>query len=157
TMLTSNELVDRVGKYHPEADLDIIDHAYGFAQRAHDGQMRKSGDPYFIHPVSVAGISTDLKLGVASVCVALLHDVVEDTPVTEQDLDREFGSEIAFLVDGVTKIGKINFTSKQDRQAESFRKMVVAMARDIRVLVVKLCDRLDNMRTLEFMREEGQE
>jgi GTP diphosphokinase / guanosine-3',5'-bis(diphosphate) 3'-diphosphatase len=156
-MLTSNELVDRVGRYHPQADLDIIVHAYDFAQQAHDGQMRKSGDPYFIHPVSVAGIITDLKLDVASVCAALLHDVVEDTAVTEEELDRAFGPEIAFLVDGVTKIGKINFTSKQDRQAESFRKMVVAMARDIRVLVVKLCDRLDNMRTLEFMSEDGQE
>jgi GTP pyrophosphokinase len=119
--------------------------------------MRKSGDPYFIHPVSVAEIITDIKLDVASVCAGLLHDVVEDTAASSADLDREFGSEISFLVDGVTKLSKINFTSSQDRQAESFRKMLVAMSRDIRVLVVKLCDRLDNMRTLQFMSVEGQE
>lgn len=156
-MLTAQELVSKVEAYHPDADLDIVRHAYDFAGEAHDGQMRKSGDPYFIHPVSVAGIITELRLDVASVCAALLHDVVEDTKVTSNDLDREFGTEISFLVDGVTKLSKINFTSRQDRQAESFRKMVVAMARDIRVLVVKLCDRLDNMRTLEHMSEEGQE
>ncbi|MEQ9323509.1 MAG: HD domain-containing protein, partial [Polyangiaceae bacterium] len=156
-MLTAQELVSKVEAYHPDADLDIVRHAYDFAGDAHDGQMRKSGDPYFIHPVSVAGIITELRLDVASVCAALLHDVVEDTKITSSDLDREFGTEISFLVDGVTKLSKINFTSRQDRQAESFRKMVVAMARDIRVLVVKLCDRLDNMRTLEHMSEEGQE
>lgn len=156
-MLTIDELVSKVGAYHPSADVAVIRHAYEFAEDAHDGQTRKSGDPYFIHPVSVAGIITELKLDVASVCAALLHDVVEDTAVTSTDLDRHFGSEISFLVDGVTKLSKINFTSRQDRQAESFRKMVVAMARDIRVLVVKLCDRLDNMRTLEFMSEDGRE
>jgi GTP pyrophosphokinase len=156
-VLTVDELVSKVETYHPHADLDIVRHAYHFSCAAHEGQLRKSGDPYFIHPVSVAAIITDLKLDVASVCAALLHDVVEDTPVTGADLDREFGSEISFLVDGVTKLSKINFNSKQDQQAESFRKMVVAMARDIRVLVVKLCDRLDNMRTLEHMSEDGQE
>jgi GTP diphosphokinase / guanosine-3',5'-bis(diphosphate) 3'-diphosphatase len=156
-MLTAEELVSKVAAYHPGADLDIVRHAYVFAGEAHDGQMRKSGDPYFIHPVSVASIITELRLDVASVCAALLHDVVEDTAVSGTDLDREFGSEIGFLVDGVTKLSKINFTSRQDRQAESFRKMVVAMARDIRVLVVKLCDRLDNMRTLEHMSQDGQE
>jgi GTP diphosphokinase / guanosine-3',5'-bis(diphosphate) 3'-diphosphatase len=156
-VLSVNELVSRVETYQPQADLDVLRHAYDFAEGAHQGQLRKSGDPYFIHPVSVAHIAADLKLDVASICAALLHDVVEDTAVTGADLDREFGAEIAFLVDGVTKLSKINFTSRQDRQAESFRKMVVAMARDIRVLVVKLCDRLDNMRTLEFMSEDGQE
>jgi len=156
-VLTVDELVSKIETYHPQADLDIVRHAYAFAGEAHDGQKRKSGDPYFIHPVNVSGIITDIKLDVASVCAALLHDVVEDTAVTSADLDREFGSEISFLVDGVTKLTKINFTSRHDRQAESFRKMVVAMARDIRVLVVKLCDRLDNMRTLEFMSADGQE
>ncbi len=156
-MLTANEIATRVESYHPTADLDLLRHAYDFSREAHDGQMRKSGDPYFCHPVSVAGIITDLRLDVASVCAALLHDVVEDTPVTTEQLAREFGDEVAFLVDGVTKLTKMNFTSRQDRQAESFRKMVVAMARDIRVLVVKLCDRLDNMRTLEFMSPDGQE
>ncbi|MEM6787657.1 MAG: bifunctional (p)ppGpp synthetase/guanosine-3',5'-bis(diphosphate) 3'-pyrophosphohydrolase [Myxococcota bacterium] len=156
-VLTAREIARRVEAYHPSADLDLLRHAYDFSREAHTGQMRKSGDPYFAHPVSVARIITDLKLDVASVCAALLHDVVEDTPVTTEQLAREFGDEVAFLVDGVTKLTKMNFTSRQDRQAESFRKMVVAMARDIRVLVVKLCDRLDNMRTLEFMSPDGQE
>jgi guanosine-3',5'-bis(diphosphate) 3'-pyrophosphohydrolase len=118
------------------------------------GQTRKSGDPYIVHPVSVAGIIAELRLDTASVCAGLLHDVVEDTLATTEDIEKEFGVEIADLVDGVTKLSKINFTSKEDRQAENFRKMVVAMARDIRVLLVKLCDRLDNMRTLEHMTPE---
>ncbi|MBW2526304.1 MAG: HD domain-containing protein, partial [Deltaproteobacteria bacterium] len=151
------ELVDRVRAYRPEADLSLVDRAYRFAEAAHEGQLRKSGDPYFGHPVNVAGVITELRLDVASVCAALLHDVVEDTPASRSELEREFGTEIAFLVDGVTKLSKIDFSSRQDRQAESFRKMVVAMARDIRVLVIKLCDRLDNMRTLQFMSPEGQE
>ena len=113
--------------------------------------MRKSGDPYFIHPVSVAGIITELRLDAASVCAGLCTTCVEDTARPTTDIEREFGAEIAFLVDGVTKLGKINFTSREERQAENFRKMLVAMARDIRVLLVKLCDRLDNMRTLEHM------
>jgi GTP diphosphokinase / guanosine-3',5'-bis(diphosphate) 3'-diphosphatase len=119
--------------------------------------MRRSGEPYFVHPASVAAIITDLKLDTASVCAGLLHDVVEDTLATVDDLQHGFGGEIATLVDGVTKLGKINFTSREDRQAENFRKMVVAMAQDIRVLLVKLCDRLDNMRTLDHMNPESQE
>ena len=156
-MLKLAELVDRIRAYHPNADVEIVSRAYEFAARAHEGQKRKSGEPYFVHPASVAGIITDLKLDIASVCAGLLHDVVEDTLATVEDIEREFGSEIAFLVDGVTKLSKINFTSKEDRQAENFRKMVVAMARDIRVLLVKLCDRLDNMRTLDFMSPASQE
>jgi len=156
-MPSGDELADRVAVYQPKADLELVRAAYAFSCEAHEGQKRKSGDPYFIHPVSVAKIITDLRLDVASVCAALLHDVVEDTQVSSEQLESEFGSEVAFLVDGVTKLTKINFTSRQDRQAESFRKMVVAMARDIRVLVVKLCDRLDNMRTLQFMSADGQE
>jgi GTP diphosphokinase / guanosine-3',5'-bis(diphosphate) 3'-diphosphatase len=123
----------------------------------HAGQRRKSGQPYIVHPVSVAGIIADLRLDGASVCAGLLHDVVEDTLATTGDLTKEFGVEVAELVDGVTKLSKINFTSKEDRQAENFRKMVVAMARDIRVLLIKLCDRLDNMRTLEHLPRETQE
>ncbi len=156
-MISVDELTSRVEAYQPEANLELVRDAYVFSCESHDGQLRKSGDPYFIHPASVAGIIADLRLDVASVCAALLHDVVEDTSVTEEDIEERFGTEICFLVDGVTKLSKINFTSRQDRQAESFRKMVVAMARDIRVLVVKLCDRLDNMRTLEHMSADGQE
>src|SRR6478752_3059565 len=156
-VLALNELVTKVQSYHPAADVELIERAYKFAEWSHREQMRKSGDPYFIHPASVAGIIADLRLDTASVCAGLLHDVVEDTLATTKDIEREFGGEIASLVDGVTKLGKINFTSKEDRQAENFRKMVVAMARDIRVLLIKLCDRVDNMRTLEHMKPEAQE
>ncbi len=156
-MLSSQELVGRVQSYHPNADAALIERAYQFANKAHNGQTRKSGDPYFVHPSNVAGIIAELKLDTASVCAGLLHDCVEDTLATVDDLEREFGEEVAFLVDGVTKLSKINFISREDRQAENFRKMVVAMARDIRVLLVKLCDRLDNMRTLDFMKAEAQD
>src|SRR5271165_4502651 len=156
-MLSLNELVDRVRSYQPGADVDLIARAYAYGERAHEGQIRKSGDPYFCHPASVAGVITSLKLDTASVCAGLLHDVVEDTLATITDIERDFGGEVAFLVDGVTKLSKINFASKEDRQAENFRKMLVAMARDIRVLLVKLCDRLDNMRTLEHMKPEAQD
>ncbi|MBK8257368.1 MAG: bifunctional (p)ppGpp synthetase/guanosine-3',5'-bis(diphosphate) 3'-pyrophosphohydrolase [Polyangiaceae bacterium] len=154
---SAEALVARVKAYQPAADTDLLMKAYRFGDEAHKGQTRKSGDPYFTHPISVAGIITELKLDSASVCAGLLHDVVEDTLCTLTDIEREFGQEVAFLVDGVTKLSKINFTSKEDRQAENFRKMVVAMARDIRVLLVKLCDRLDNMRTLEHMKPEAQD
>jgi guanosine-3',5'-bis(diphosphate) 3'-pyrophosphohydrolase len=156
-MLTAEALVERVKGYQPSADTDLLLKAFRYGEEAHKGQKRKSGDPYFSHPISVAGIITDLKLDSASVCAGLLHDVVEDTLATIDDIEREFGQEVAFLVDGVTKLSKINFTSKEDRQAENFRKMLVAMARDIRVLLVKLCDRLDNMRTLEHMKPEAQD
>jgi guanosine-3',5'-bis(diphosphate) 3'-pyrophosphohydrolase len=156
-MVALQELVGRVRAYQPNADASLIERAWDVAQRAHDGQTRKSGDPYFIHPAQVASVIADLKLDVASVCAGLLHDCVEDTSVTLEDVERDFGEEIAFLVDGVTKLGKVNFISREDRQAENFRKMVVAMARDIRVLIVKLCDRLDNMRSLEFMKPESQD
>jgi GTP pyrophosphokinase len=156
-VLALDALVDTVQSYHPSADVDLIRKAYRYSEFAHRTQMRKSGDPYFTHPASVAGIITELKLDTASVCAGLLHDVVEDTLATVDDIHGQFGGEIADLVDGVTKLGKINFTSREDRQAENFRKMVVAMARDIRVLLIKLCDRLDNMRTLEHMVPEAQE
>ena len=151
------DIVDRVRSYHPTAPTDLINRAYLYAERKHEGQKRKSGDPYFVHPVSVANIIAGMKLDTASVCAALLHDVIEDCNVSESEMTKLFGEEVCFLVDGVTKLGKVNFASKEDLQAESFRKMLVAMARDIRVLVVKLADRLDNMRTLEFMKPESQE
>ena len=151
------QLVDRVRSYHPAAEVDLIRRAYHYAEWAHREQTRRSGEPYFVHPSSVAGIITDLKLDTASVCAGLLHDVLEDTHTSVRDIQRDFGGEVAQLVDGVTKLGKINFTSREDRQAENFRKMVIAMSQDIRVLLVKLCDRLDNMRTLEHMESEAQE
>jgi GTP pyrophosphokinase len=156
-MLQVADIIDRVRAYQPAADAELITRAYDYSFRMHSGQTRKSGEPYIVHPISVAGIITDLRLDTASVCAGLLHDVVEDTLATTGDLAKEFGGEIAELVDGVTKLSKINFTSKEDRQAENFRKMVVAMARDIRVLLVKLCDRVDNMRTMEHMSREAQE
>jgi guanosine-3',5'-bis(diphosphate) 3'-pyrophosphohydrolase len=156
-MLQVEEIIDRVRAYQPTADAGLIKRAFDYSFKMHEGQTRKSGDPYIVHPVSVAGIITELRLDTASVCAGLLHDVVEDTLASSTDLEKQFGVEIANLVDGVTKLSKINFTSKEDRQAENFRKMVVAMARDIRVLLVKLCDRVDNMRTLEHMSHDAQE
>ncbi len=156
-MLLLDDLVGRVRHYHPNADVDLLEKAYLYAANAHRGQLRKSGDPYFIHPTSVAGVIAELKLDVASICAGLLHDVAEDCEVGIPELEREFGREIATLVDGVTKLGNLTFQSKEDKQAENFRKMLVAMARDIRVLLIKLCDRLDNMRTLEHMKPEAQE
>lgn len=156
-MLLGPQLVERVQGYLPGADLGLILEAYDFAQHAHRDQTRKSGDPYFIHPVAVAENIAGMQLDIASVCAGLLHDVVEDTEIEIDEINRRFGGEIAELVDGLTKLNKINFYSKEDRQAESFRKMVVAMARDVRVLLVKLCDRLDNMRTMEHMNVASQE
>ena len=156
-MLALSELVTKVQSYHPAADVELIERAYKFAEWSHREQMRKSGDPYFIHPAGVAGIIAELRLDTASICAGLLHDVVEDTQATIEEIKGSFGAEVASIIDGVTKLGKINFTSREDRQAESFRKMVVAMAQDLRVLLIKLCDRLDNMRTLEHMKPDSQE
>jgi len=150
-------IVQRVKSYHPAADVELVERAYHYSELAHREQTRRSGEPYFVHPAGVAGIITELRLDTASICAALLHDVVEDTLSTLDDIRQDFGDEIAAIVDGVTKLGKIDFSNRVDRQAESFRKMVVAMARDIRVLLIKLCDRLDNMRSLEFMKPESQE
>ncbi len=156
-MVRLTNILEKVQGYHPRADTDLINKAYVYASRMHDGQTRKSGDAYFTHPVSVADIIADMRLDASSVCAALLHDVVEDCEASIPDIKTVFGEEVAFLVDGVTKLGKVNFASREDRQAESFRKMLVAMARDIRVLLVKLADRLDNMRTLEHMSTAAQE
>ncbi len=157
TVQSLAELVDRVQRYHPRADLELIRRAWHYSEWAHREQTRKSGEPYFVHPARVAGVIAELKLDAASVCAGLLHDVVEDTLATTDDIERDFGTEVASLVDGVTKLGQINFTSREDRQAENFRKMVVAMAKDLRVLLIKLCDRIDNMRTLQFMSPDSQE
>ncbi|MEM9168666.1 MAG: bifunctional (p)ppGpp synthetase/guanosine-3',5'-bis(diphosphate) 3'-pyrophosphohydrolase [Pseudomonadota bacterium] len=149
-MMRQYELVDRVKAYYPQADGDLLDRAYVFALKAHGEQTRKSGEPYFTHPLAVAEILTDLKADPASVATALLHDTVEDTDATLEDIAASFGEEIASLVDGVTKLSQIKLRSPETKQAENFRKLVVAMADDVRVLLVKLADRLHNMRTLQF-------
>jgi len=144
-------LIDEIPKYQPTADLELVQRAYRFSERSHHGQQRASGEPYLSHPLEVAGLLVNFKMDVTTVTAGLLHDVLEDTHTTKDDLEREFGAEIAELVDGVTKIGKLAFSSREERQAENFRKMVVAMARDIRVLMIKLADRLHNMRTLDYL------
>ncbi|MDY4546042.1 MAG: bifunctional (p)ppGpp synthetase/guanosine-3',5'-bis(diphosphate) 3'-pyrophosphohydrolase [Candidatus Choladocola sp.] len=151
------ELVQRVTKYHPSADISMIEKAYQVAKKAHDGQVRKSGEPYIIHPLCVAIILADLELDKESIAAGLLHDVVEDTPMTTEDLAKEFGDEVALLVDGVTKLGQLSYSAdKVDEQAENLRKMFLAMAKDIRVILIKLADRLHNMRTLKYMKPEKQ-
>ena len=156
-MVPLNDIVQKVTGYHPTADLELLKRCYAFAERAHEGQVRRSGDPYVVHPLAVASNIAELRLDVPSICAGLLHDCVEDTSATVEDLQKQFGDEIAFLVDGVTKLGKIPWNTREERQAENFRKMLLAMARDIRVILVKLCDRLDNMRTMEHMPAEKQE
>ncbi|HLL22766.1 MAG TPA: bifunctional (p)ppGpp synthetase/guanosine-3',5'-bis(diphosphate) 3'-pyrophosphohydrolase [Kofleriaceae bacterium] len=152
-----DQILSDLAGYHPGADIPLVRRAYQFAAQAHDGQTRKSGDPYVTHPLSVAQIITELKLDVASVCAGLLHDCVEDTSATVEQLGDLFGKEVAFLVDGVTKLGKLPYSTREEQQAENFRKMLLAMARDIRVILVKLCDRLDNMRSLYHLPPEKQE
>jgi guanosine-3',5'-bis(diphosphate) 3'-pyrophosphohydrolase len=142
------EVLDRIHEYHPQADLDPVMRAYVFAAKAHKGQERISGEPYLSHPLDVAAILTTLRMDTATVAAGLLHDVVEDTHATVEELVEFFGGEIAGLVDGVTKLSRIPFNSREEAQAESIRKMVLAMSKDIRVILVKLADRLHNMRTL---------
>lgn len=150
------QILDKVASYDPDANLGLITKAYQYASKAHENQKRISGDPYISHPVEVALILADIEMDAASVCAALLHDVVEDTIVTYQDVVKEFGEEIALLVEGVTKLSRINFKTKQDAQAENLRKMFIAMAKDIRVILIKLADRLHNMRTLDYQSESKQ-
>jgi GTP pyrophosphokinase len=150
-MIRQFELVENVKAYDPAADEDALNRAYVFSMQAHGAQTRESGDPYFLHPLEVAGILTRYKLDSASIVTALLHDTLEDTDATEDDIRRQFGDEIAQLVDGVTKLSKLELQSSRSKQAENFRKLVLAMSRDIRVLLVKLADRLHNMRTLNFV------
>ncbi|PIR20186.1 MAG: GTP pyrophosphokinase [Deltaproteobacteria bacterium CG11_big_fil_rev_8_21_14_0_20_47_16] len=155
-MIRLNDILDQVSQYNPEADLDLIKKAYVFSAKAHQGQTRRSGEPYLVHPVAVASILADMKMDISSIVAAILHDTVEDTVATLEEIEQLFGAEVRKLVDGVTKLGKIKFSSNVEKQAENFRKMVLAMAQDIRVILIKLADRLHNMRTLEFMTEEKQ-
>lgn len=150
-MIRQVELVERVRSYDFRADEDALNRAYVYALKAHGSQLRESGDPYFSHPLEVAGILTEYKLDAASIVTALLHDVVEDTSVTPDEIKNYFGEEVARLVDGVTKLSRIELQSDHAKQAENFRKLVLAMSEDIRVLLVKLADRLHNMRTLHYV------
>lgn len=150
-------LIERVRKYHPSADISLIEKAYKTANEAHNGQVRKSGEPYIIHPLWVGIILADLEMDKETIVAGMLHDAVEDTDMTLDDVSREFGEEVALLVDGVTKLGQLSYSQdKLEIQAENLRKMFLAMAKDIRVIIIKLADRLHNMRTLEFMRPEKQ-
>src|SRR5579864_6650833 len=152
-MMRQFELVELVKSYDPKADEGALNRAYVYSMKAHGAQLRASGDPYFSHPVEVAGLLAQMKLDSASIVTGLLHDTVEDTVATLDDIERLFGPEITRLVDGVTKLSRIELQSDQTRQAENFRKLVLAMSEDIRVLLVKLADRLHNMRTLRFIKD----
>jgi guanosine-3',5'-bis(diphosphate) 3'-pyrophosphohydrolase len=153
-MIRFETLLEKVRSYSPEADLELLRRAYVFSALEHKGQIRHSGEPYLVHPLEVADFLADMKLDVAAVAAGLLHDVVEDTLTTPERIDELFGAEIAHIVEGVTKIGAIPFSSSEERQAENFRKMLLAMVDDIRVILVKLADRLHNMRTLHHLPDE---
>ena len=152
-MIRITDILDRIGSYHPEADLALVERAYIYSARIHEGQVRLSGEPYLSHPLEVAGLLTELKLGPVSIAAGLLHDTLEDTKATMDDLTGLFDKPVAHIVEGVTKLSGLAFRSSEARQAESVRKMILAMADDIRVILIKLCDRLHNMRTLQF--QEG--
>ena len=151
-----NDIIDQVVSYHPDADTGLLQRAYVYSAKVHHGQTRLSGEPYLIHPLGVAGILADLNLDEYTVSTGLLHDTVEDTYATRDEIEKIFGHEVAFLVDGVTKISKIASTSHEERQAENFRKMILAMSKDIRVILVKLADRVHNMRTLQYVPPDKQ-
>jgi GTP pyrophosphokinase len=156
-MVRIDDVIDAFLQRRPDADFSVIQRAYVYSAKQHEGQLRKSGEPYMVHPLSVARIIAEMGLDESAICGALLHDTIEDTNATREDIAVLFGPEIAALVDGVTKLSGVNFTHKEQRQAESFRKLVVAMSEDIRVLLIKLADRLHNMRTLEHMKPDARE
>ncbi len=149
-MIRINDILDKIYDYNPDADLGLIDRAYVYSAKVHDGQMRLSGEPYLSHPLEVAGILADMRLDVVSVAAGLLHDVIEDTHATEEEIEKMFGPEARHIVSGVTKLSTLPFVSDQARQAENIRKMLLAMANDIRVILIKLADRVHNMRTLQY-------
>ncbi len=149
------DLIERVRRYNPNTDEALLNRAYVYAMKAHGEQKRASGDPYFSHPLEVAAILTDLKLDDATIAAALLHDTIEDTPTTRAEIDQIFGPDIGHLVEGLTKLKKLDLVSREAKQAENLRKLLLAIADDVRVLLVKLADRLHNMRTLEHMPAEG--
>ena len=153
-MIRFEDLLEKVRAYAPEADVELLRRAYVFSAFEHRGQVRHSGEPYLIHPLAVADFLADMKLDAVAIAAGLLHDVVEDTLTTIERIEELFGPEVAHVVEGVTKISAIPFSSSEERQAENFRKMLLAMVDDIRVVVVKLADRLHNMRTLSHLPEE---
>jgi len=154
-MMRQYELVDRVRRYNADTDEDLLNRAYVYAMKAHGEQTRASGDPYFSHPLEVAAILTELKLDDATIAAALLHDTIEDTPTTRMEIDELFGPDIGHLVEGLTKLKRLDLVSREAKQAENLRKLLLAIADDVRVLLVKLADRLHNMRTLGYMPDEG--
>ena len=155
--ISVEELIEKIRRYHPDDDMDLVRRAYAFSEQAHREQRRKSGDPYFVHPCAVAVILADLMLDATTIAAGLLHDCVEDVEcVTTQTIAEMFGQDVELLVDGVTKLSKLNFSSREEQQAESLRKMFLAMAKDIRVVLIKLADRLHNMRTLKYQKPERQ-
>ena len=149
-MIRITDILDKIYEYNPDCDTDVIDRAYIYSARVHDGQMRLSGEPYLSHPLEVAYILADMRLDVESIAAALLHDVIEDTPTTREDIEDMFGPGVAHIVSGVTKLSALPFSNKVAQQAESLRKMILAMADDIRVVLIKLADRIHNMRTLKY-------
>jgi GTP pyrophosphokinase len=150
------DIVERIQNYHPDADVDLLRRAYIFSAKAHQGQTRLSGESYLNHPIEVAAILANLKLDAATVAAGLLHDTIEDTPITSEEIISMFGEEVAMLVDGMTKLSRMELQSREQREADNFRKMIVAMAKDIRVILIKLADRLHNMRTLKSLPPEKQ-
>ena len=156
SIIRINDIIDNLLSYLPNANVDLIHKAYIYSAKVHQGQMRLSGEPYLIHPLQVAYILTQMKLGEISIVTGLLHDTVEDTYATIDEIGELFGPKITSLVNGLTKLSKINFRSSQEREAENFRKMILSMADDVRVILIKLGDRLHNMRTLQFMAPEKQ-
>jgi GTP diphosphokinase / guanosine-3',5'-bis(diphosphate) 3'-diphosphatase len=154
-MLRQYELVERVKAYDADADEAMINRAYVFSMQKHGSQKRASGDPYYSHPIEVAGILTDLRMDSETITTAMLHDTIEDTLTTREEIELKFGPSIARLVDGVTKLSKIEALTENERAAENLRKFLLATSDDIRVLLVKLADRLHNMRTLHFIKDEA--
>lgn len=155
-MLRITDIIEKVQSYLPPTDVEMIEKAYIFSASVHQGQVRLSGEPYLTHPMEVCGILADMKLDAATLVTGLLHDTVEDTLATQEQVEEAFGKEVAFLVDGLTKISKITLGNQEERQAENFRKMILAMSTDIRILLIRLADRIHNMRTLEFQKPERQ-
>src|SRR5690349_14934041 len=153
-MIRLEDLIEKVKASNPDADVALLRRAYDFAVSGHKGQLRQSGEPYVVHPLRVADILADMRLDVVAIAAGLLHDIVEDTPNTIEKVRELFGEPVAHVVEGVTKLSSLHFASSEERQAESFRKMLMAMVDDIRVILVKLADRLHNMRTLHHLPEE---